>query len=732
MKPAVPGVRVLLLAVALVSGAPRAGSQPADDAHDGLWTRWSATPFVQYRWIEPPEDDDDVGGFFDQYEYTPNKGSAAPFELGVRDGALDLLRDEAEPLLQLRFQSPTSNLGLSGSDIDQPFFDQRLDGLGRLPGLDLDFFYRRVRTEQLRLFPNTAGPGLAFDDRTSPDDRFFRDRTGFRGELRLRPTDLPALGAPESALSPELSLRGGYQSRDGTQQLRFLRDPSNDWIGLARELERSVGEVGGGLLVRPGGLFTLSLDFDYERFRFDSGTITEGALGFPAPGDVRAVGFVPSSDRYTGSARLAGRIGEAVVLEAGFQIDELEQVAPFTPAQATAGLRDNRVRLYAADLSLDARLARPLSFHGSLHFDLRDNDIDRGTVLFNPSNGTQLAPFVDQWRRFLARGELEWRLRRMARLALGVRYEDVSRDLDFPEAGALRVLPANAALQPDTRIVTVYGRASLRAWGILSLRSEIGYRLAPQTGYIVDLDDDFYGRLRASTVVPWPRPLSLSAFVEGSTGENDEFSVLSGLGPDPPGPRLRRSYGDSSVSAGITASLSPIDRLHTWASLFYASHRQDVGLDLSSLQRFFQDFVPIQFTRDGGSRFENEQLSLVLGSDLQLGERTDARLRYGFTHARIRYRGQSGAASCLISGTSCLGLISANQRVDSDTHTIDAELGRWLRPGLRLIVGYRLQLQADGAPVVQSVASVVQPFDPSTHQHTVTLGVTLTSDFFEP
>ncbi|MBW2271117.1 MAG: hypothetical protein JRH16_21400 [Deltaproteobacteria bacterium] len=721
------GGLVLLLAAAPLAVA----NAEAGDAAETLWTRWSATLSAQYRWIESPQDDDDVGGFFDQYEFTPNKSSAVPFEFGLRDGAVDLFRGEAEPLFQLRFQSPTSNLGISGSEIDQPFLNQRLDALARLEGLEVDLSYRRARTEQLRLFPNTEGPGLLFGDLSSADDRFFRDRTGFRSEIRLRPYE--AFGAQDaigSRLAPELSLRGGYQDRDGDAQLRFLRDPSNDWIGLDQDLDRSVSDIGGGLLLAPDGLLTLAFDFDYQRFRFDSGPITEGELGFPPPLGTRSIGFVPSSNRYTGSARFNSRIGERAVLEGSFQISELEQVASFTPDQAAAGLKDNSVRYYAADASVDVALVGGLSFIGTFEFDRRENDIERDTVLFNDSNGSQIEPFVESWRRFFAHGELELRMRGANRVALGVRYEDVSRDLDFPQPGNLRILPENAHISRDTQIVTVFGRTALRAWRSLNLSAELGYRTAPETGYIVELDDNFYGQLRASYLFRWRRPLSLSAFVRGSTGDNGDFSVVSGLGPDPSGSVLGRSYESSNVAGGITASISPVDRLSTYLSFFYAYGSQDTSLDLSTLQRSFQEVLPIGFERDGKSEFEDRQLSLVLGSHLQLTEQTDGRLSYGYTHAKARYRGGSANLSCLISGTSCLELIAPNRKIESDIHTIDFEVGHWLRDGLRVLAGYRLQHHDDGSSSVQSVASAVRPFDRSTHQHSVTLGVTLTSDFF--
>jgi hypothetical protein len=114
----------------------------ADD--EEIEIRWSLTPFMQYTWIDEDEDDDDVTGFFDQYEFTPNKSTSFPFEIGLRDASLDLLGAGETPLLQFRLESPTSNLGVSGNQIDDPFFNQRALLLGRYGGFALDMRYQRI------------------------------------------------------------------------------------------------------------------------------------------------------------------------------------------------------------------------------------------------------------------------------------------------------------------------------------------------------------------------------------------------------------------------------------------------------------------------------------------------------------------------------------------------------------------------------------------------------------
>jgi hypothetical protein len=707
---------VALLLIGASVGAEEAGGGKTENLH----AVWSGTLIGQYSNFPSPEDDDDVGGWFDQYEFTPNKDSGFPFQLGLGEGAFDLFRGDTA-IFQSRLSSPTSNLGVTGSFGEDPFFNQRLEALTRLEGLDFDLFYRRMRTEQLRIFPNTAGGSLVFQDRSDPDARFFRDRTGFSAEARVRPDQ--ALGWTNAAgnwLRPELSLRGGYEERDAVRQPRFLLAPSNTWLGLSRDQKSSVGDAGIGLLVAPAGRLTLTLDFDYERLRLDDPVLTQSELGFSGPGAGRVIDFVPETDRSTGTLRLSSRLGDRAVVEAGLLVSEVEQVSEYTPEQRATGLRDNKVRYYGANASLDLRLVGDLTFHGLFKYDRRDNDIETDTALFD--DVTWIAPFVEDWERFLVGGELELHFWGASRAGLGLTFEDVSRDLDFSTQG-FRILPESTHIARDTRIVSLYGRASARPLRGLRLTTELGYRWAPETGYAMELDDHLYGELRSSYVLPLARPVLLSGYVRGGTGENDDFSVTSGTGPVPNGARLPRSYERSSLVTGLTASGSPIDRITLSASLFYGRDDQDASLDLSTLQRYFQPGVPVDFTRNGKSRFENEQTSLVLGVHAELTERTSLGLSYSFTRAEANYDDSSR--------TTALDLIDAERRIDSNTQVVDLELRHELVEGLEVLGGYRYQDYDDDVGVPISVASAVPPFDRSTHEHTVTVGLTLTSAFFQ-
>ncbi len=645
-------------------------------------------------------------------------------ELGIRDGSLDLIGAGDTPLLQARLRSSTSNLGVSGSQVDDPFFNQHIDVQGRERGIHLDLGYDRIRTEQLRRFPNTAGAGLLFDDRTDPDDRFFRDRTGFAGELCVQPyMALDAQDAFAAWLRPQLSLRGGYESRGGTKQLLVHRDPSNEWLGLPRPGDRSVWHVGTGIGLSPLEGVTLSFDYDYERFRFDSSQLTEGDLGYPPPASDRSIGFVPSSERSTVRLRLQSRLASRAHLRAGFRYSTLEQIEGFAPTQQASGLEDNRVRSYAGHADLSVDLMPSLALRAAIHFNRRSNDIDRTTAAFGRFNGTQVDVFLWNFNRVVARLELDQRLNRLGQLTLGLRYEGIDRDLQHSEGAPPRILPENAWVKDETQLITVFARSSLRPLKRLRLFGELGYRTAPDTGYITELDNYVYGKLRASYVVPLRRPLVVTGYLRGHRGDNSNFSAVAGLGPSPAGAELTRSHEVNAVSGGLTLSHSPVEDVSLYLSFYGGRNEQENGLDTSNLQRYIQDSAAITFDKVGANRFHDRQLSLVAGFNWRIARRFDSAFSYSFTQAQGLYRGSPPSTE--------LDLIEDSHRIDSDIHGIDLEFGTWLQKGLRVVAGYRLQYFTGDVERHESVASVVMQGNRNNYQHTFTLGMTMTSEFFE-
>jgi hypothetical protein len=708
-------------------------------ADEELDVRWSATLDGTFKVFEDQEADDGVSGFFDQYEYTPNKSDGVPFQLGIPEASLDVFGEGDTPRLQFRLESPTSNLGVTGRDIDRPFLNQRADILGRQEGVSVDLDYRRFRTDELRFYP------LGGIDLTSGNDRFYTERTGFLGGVRLRFEDLIE-NSPEAlrTLAPELTLRGGYQARNGQRQLGFY---TNNFVqgALTQELDQGVGDVGAGLLLAPGGLFTMVFDFDHQRFRENAPAILESDLGTPFSSTSGTVGFIPDTDRSTGSIRLHSRIGERAVLEGGFQVSHLEQVDDFTPWQRRDGLSDNELMYYSANLAADVQLAERFSANAFFKYDRRDNDIQRDTLPFNvPNRGAvgqcggpvlpgsspvtycQATEFVDRLERIVAGLEFVYQPISTTRLALGARGEWVERDLDFVQTPTFRILPSNALMSDDTEMWTVYGRARLVPARGLGLRGEIGYRGAPKTGYITQLDDYVYGKARVTYALPIEHPVVLTAFGQGSSGRNRDFDMVDGQGPVPTGPRTPRDFDRYGWMWGLTASTALQRDVGLYASFFQSRDAQDYDLVTSDRlpaaingQRYLQDLNFINFAKNDEIDYSTDDLSLVAGSTWQATAQTDLGLSYAFTRARTTYEAEGPTSAA----------IGEVAKIDSSIHRVYFDVGHWVMEGLRVGFGYRFDLYDDrafdaNAPTTSNVA----PFDPSTHQHTVTLRVTMTND----
>ena len=205
------------------------------EPYEGYRLEWSSTFELRLRDFDSPADDDDVTGFFDLYEFTRNKDEQPTVDFGLSDFDLDLFGEEETPLIQFRLRSPTSNLNVSGGtfQIDKFFLNQRAELFARFRGLALDVDYRRMRNDEMRVYPNPTDQtgelmlqqaiATRFNDDTSDDDRFYVRRGRIGGELRARPGELftGERGALGGFLS-ELAVRGGWEERKGQRQTRYL------------------------------------------------------------------------------------------------------------------------------------------------------------------------------------------------------------------------------------------------------------------------------------------------------------------------------------------------------------------------------------------------------------------------------------------------------------------------------------------------------------------------------
>ncbi len=230
------------------------------------------------------------------------------------------------------------------------------------------------------------------------------------------------------------------------------------------------------------------------------------------------------------------------------------------------------------------RLTRPTTAQGENH-----DQADDGTL--------PVDEFLESYQRIDVGAETIFRPYRSTKLALGARVLWIDRELEFAPAGVGNrvILPENALVNDKTLMWTIYGRADLRPWRGLGIRTELSFREAPDTGYVTDLDGYFQGKLRATYVVPITRPLTLSFYVRGGFGENSDFSMVEGLGPNPPGPKVGRDYERAHWSLGLSGDTVLREDLTVFASFFYSQDQQSDDLLLSDLQRYFQESVPLTF-----------------------------------------------------------------------------------------------------------------------------------------
>jgi hypothetical protein len=721
---AVPAVALgFFLAVANVTHAE-------DEGADSLWgadpldaRSWSATILGQINGVDSDQDDDSVSGFFDQYRYTPNKDPGFGIEIGLRDLNFDWVEDR-ETRLQIRFDSRSSNLGITGSDVDEPFWNQRGLLLGRTDAFRLDAEYRRMRTEKLRVFPETdaGGGALPFTDLTRRSDRFFRDRTAFGGEIRWRPDvsfgQEGGQAESRSRFLPEMSLRAGTERREAKRQIRTLLNPGNDWLATTDTRGHDVHDVGVGMLVVPIAGITLTADYDYQEFETDNANLDDD---LPFASTSRSVDFVPSTERHTGRIQLHKRIEDRATVSAGFQVTRLEQKSPETPAQRATGFGDNETLAYTAQLSGDLRVTDSVSAGASVKYAYRDHDLDRSGPLFSPTNGTQADEFLKTYKRIDAEAELRYRASRRARFAAGVELLWIDRELDFAESGLANpvIQPETALVNDETQMWTIFGQADLRPLPLLGVRAKLSYRVAPDTGYVTDLDNYFEGEIRGNYTLPIARPANLSLFVRGGTGENSDFSLVGGLAPDPPGPAVDRDFERSHVTLGMTGDWAWRDDAMLFGSIFYSHDDQSDNLLLSNLQRYFQEVIPITFRSVGDLDFSSDEINLVSGVKVNASKRTDWSLTYGYTRAETSYDIGSDIA---------VQLIHSNRKVEADIHSIDFGIRHRVREGMRFFAGYRIQYFSDGVSRPSSISSVRRPPDRSDLRHTVTVGVTLNGD----
>ena len=352
------------------------------DEKEALKVRWSLTSLGQYDWIDRDHDDnDDVTGVLrsvrvrsEQVERLSvpdrrERGLARPARRGGH-AAPDV--PAREPDLQPR------RLGLADRrPVLQPAraAPRPPAGLRPRPALPAHAHRGHARVPEHR----RRRPALRRPERSSPALRCGADRLR-RGAARAhgRAARLRGLAAPDRRARAVAARRlRGAQGRPPAP----LPDRPHEPVDRARAGPRpGGGRRGGGLLLAPRRLFTLDFDFDYQSFRENESTILQSALGGGVPPTDNTIDFIPDTDRYTGSARFRSQprgAGRARGRDSSSPCSSRRTIS--RPTEDTAGLRDNRLYYYSANLTADANLVGAFSANGYFKFDERDNDIERNT-----------------------------------------------------------------------------------------------------------------------------------------------------------------------------------------------------------------------------------------------------------------------------------------------------------------------------------------------------------------
>jgi hypothetical protein len=672
-----------LLALALAP-APRAAAEP----------RASATPGARVHLPDGDFDDAGTTSWFDRWEHLSHKDDALPWFVDLLHLDAGWWRADETPLARLERWSPASQQ------------EQTLADLAWL-GLDLEGEFHRWRTDELRLEPRGTGQtgepvvprlGSFFVDETGPNDRFFVRRTGGGGTLRLRPDGF------EHALGPlrQLSLGGRHERRSGFEQERFLLDDDEigagpedrRFRGRTRELDHDVTSAGVGLVLEPAGLATAALDVRYERFRDGAPVSTVGELAAgdptvqPAPGAARrAIGFVPDGDRWTGTLRVARRIGAATV-QGGAWASRLSQTAASTPAQRAAGLDDNHVTTLSAHLAGDVPLGERLALGAFGKVAQRDNALERGTPLFAADNRTQVDPFLHGLRTWEGGAELGAALAPGARAAAGWRVRSVDRDLEYADpvdAGGFpqRVLRDEFAVVDDeTRTHTFYVRSHARLLRRLRVAGELGFAWTPELGSPRDLEHAHYGRLRASHSFRAPLPVTATLFGGWLDGAGDGLRLDS----VEPGRSQRKDFERTLWHWGGTLSVVPQEATALFGSFVHQREEQRFPFVRSNVPRF--NGPPfLRFYLDSQQGWRSDAKVAALGATRAFGPRLDASLTGSLTWLAADFQG--GGASGRV--------LEAVNAIDVTIAAIDVGLGVDVTRGLRLGLGWRSESYHDGS-----------------------------------
>jgi hypothetical protein len=684
-----------------------------------LESRAEASLGGELYFIDSPYDNDNLGGFWDQYRHTRKKNNRPAHFFDLLHFDLGLAREDDTYALRAEGWSPNRN-------------NTRVEVEGNLAGFDLDLDYRNYRSEELRYFPqgtfqDEAPPGFSprYATQYTPDaslaeildsnQRLWMQRSGIRGELRLRPE---AMGF-NLPLLDQISLRSGYQRRKGYRQDSFLLDPrertfqdNQRFRGNRRRVDQQVTSVGGGLVLTPLDGVTTDFDVSFESFRERADVVTFQDLADadptairPPSGDtgLRAFNFVPDTDRLSASMRVAGEIG-AAQLQAGGFVTHLRQTNR-APLQQALGLDKQEVTSWSAHAGFDLKLGKGLALTGNTKFAERRNDLDES--YFDPLDLPQIGPILRRRSELGLRLELAQRPRPGALLAAGYRYDWVDRKLRYPAAICCVLDRPLALVADDNQVHNLYLRGRARLLRRLQISGELGWEYQPERAYARDMTHSVYFEARGAYTLPRPIPLSVS--LQGSVRDGHGNGLVL-TGEDT---RARKDLDQLQWS--YNATLTAVATAHTTLSLSFVQQHdeQETPYLRTDFPRTFGSDITNLLPDPDRIHYDSHVESLALWGIQNLTDWLEMRSFASFTWMQAKIGGDNATANAL----------EAANEVDSRILSTGIDFGFRARDGLRFDVGYRFDQYLDH----HSQA----PIDPDDRRHTLHFGITANLDLLE-
>ncbi len=638
--------------------------------------------------------DEDMTAWFDQWEWLAHKDSEIPWFLDLLHTDLGYVREDDTWLAHIERWSPYAYGEHTLLDIDWR-------------GLRVEGQAHRFRTADLLVTPVGTGDtgvsvlprlGSHWNNDSQPNDLFFVRRYGGGGEIQLRPD---AFGLSLAPLS-EFTFYGSQESRTGQHQDRYLLDPGEvgdgpenaRFRGRTRKLDQDVTTLGGRIVTEPFGVATSVLDVAYQTFREDAPITLVGdlpaidpAIEPTADAALRALFFVPDTNRLTGTLRASRRIGDATVHGGAFAT-RLWQTGRRTPDEKQARLDDNQTTTIAAHGAADVPITDWLGIDAFGKASLRSNDLPLDTALFANDNRTQIAPFLRRLRNVNAGVELTAKPAPGARVATGFRYRDVDRNLDYPLTIAAdgisqrAIVPQVSLVRDHSRTSTAYLRGHARFLRRLRVSAEGGFAWSPAIGMPTELERAAYAEARVSHGFRVPIPITVSVFGHWSHGSSNDFVLASTF----PGRSKSKNYERRNADFGLSLTAVPTRSTTVYLSFTEQWDDQDFPHLRSNVPRPSGPAI-LRFYIDSDLGWESRVQVFAIGGAQQLTRSIDFSLNAWLMLADGNFDDGGSTASAL----------NPPNEIDVSQTSIEASLGMQVRPDLRLGLAYRFDRYRDGA-----------------------------------